>query len=185
MTLCPIKIRHWKEIWHIWMRSTTLKAPLQSSREISCRYDLNTLKLALKPPQKSDLRREERHVTHRPPNATKKANFFQRFVVEPVENSLAITAKALRNFSKSKMFSKMPVTEPWGKEKKTSFQTVKESMPVIKYDELDPQPAKLDIAGLIFSHHKGIPGMYQFRRQMDRNIAKALGTLNTTAILKC
>eukprot|EP00808_Paulinella_micropora_P027429 g51663.t1 len=76
MTLCPIKIRHWKEIWHIWMRSTTLKAPLQSSREISCRYDLNTLKLALKPPQKSDLRREERHVTHRPPNATKKGEFF-------------------------------------------------------------------------------------------------------------
>eukprot|EP00808_Paulinella_micropora_P024596 g81320.t1 len=34
-------------------------------------------------------------------------------------------------------------------------------MPVIKYNELDPQPAKLDIAGLIFSHHKAIPGMYQ------------------------
>eukprot|EP00808_Paulinella_micropora_P022082 g67873.t1 len=93
--------------------------------------------------------------------------------IQRLETSLAITAKALRNFSQSKMFSKMPVTEPWGKEKKTSFQAVKESMPVIKYDELDPQPAKLDIAGLIFSHHKGIPGMYQFRRQMDRNIAKA------------
>eukprot|EP00808_Paulinella_micropora_P018630 g50424.t1 len=92
--------------------------------------------------------------------------------IQRLETSLTITAKALRNFSKSKMFSKMPVTEPWGKEKKTSFQALKESMHVIKYDELDPQLAKLDIACLIFSYHKGIPGMYQFRRQMDRNIAK-------------
>ena len=70
----------------------------------------------------------------------------------------------------------------WGRDLKVSFKEVRAALPPIQYAEMDPKPPTVDIGGLLFSAHKGLPGTYLFRRQLDRNKAKVSLSLSLSLL---